>query len=515
MAIRTLGDMSSGREGEPGRYVRGSRRRKRPVAARTTIRGVVLIQFAANTLGALVVLTYLQLLFPEQLDADQRDTLNLVIFSTYLLATVIVAVPVNARLLRDAMAWLSDGRRPTDAELKETLAQPFRQTTSAFIGWVGAAVIFSILNEDTGRIAFGIALAGLMTCAIIYLWLEWQFRPIFALALVDADIPQNRHEILPRLLLAWLIGSAIPLFIVGIAPVVIPANEFDYTWRLGALILGVLVVGGLLMVGAAGAVSDPINRVRNAMRQVEEGDFDVSLRVDDTGEIGRLQNGFNAMVAGLRERDELRGLLEGQVGEEVARHSLETPPSLGGGRRVVTVLFVDLRGYTEYAEIHTPEEVVDMLNRFFGAVVDVVHDEGGHVNKFEGDAALCVFGAPEIQLDHAARALRAAAAIPAAIVHLPETPSAGIGVATGTVVAGYVGTSDRYEYTVIGDIVNVAARLTDEAKAFGAGVLATATTVESAGRVGADWQSAGTLNLRGRLADAEVYEPQARPHPAA
>ena len=105
----------------------------------------------------------------------------------------------------------------------------------------------------------------------------------------------------------------------------------------------------------------------------------------------------------------------------------------------MTVLFVDLHGYTAYSESHTPEEVVDMLNRFFGVVVRVVQQEGGHVNKFEGDAALCVFGAPDDQPDHAERALRAAAHLPLAVGQLPDDPDAGVGVATGEAVAGYVG----------------------------------------------------------------------------
>src|SRR5690606_2558962 len=120
---------------------------------------------------------------------------------------------------------------------------------------------------------------------------------------------------------------------------------------------------------------------------------------------------------------ELFELLDQQVGPEVARRALEEKPTLGGGRRVVTVLFVDLHGYTAYSESHTPEEVVDMLNRFFEVVVAVVQAEGGHVNKFEGDAALCVFGAPDDQPHHAARALRAAARLPLAVARLlPDDP---------------------------------------------------------------------------------------------
>jgi adenylate cyclase len=143
---------------------------------------------------------------------------------------------------------------------------------------------------------------------------------------------------------------------------------------------------------------------------------------------------------------------------------VENDPELGGEAREITALFVDLENFTSYTESHTPEEVVTELNTFFAIVIRVVMDEGGWVNKFEGDAALCIFGAPAHQPDHAARALRAAARLPAEVAKLPDAPGVGIGVATGSVVAGNIGTAERYEYTVIGDAVNVAARLTELAK---------------------------------------------------
>jgi adenylate cyclase len=168
------------------------------------------------------------------------------------------------------------------------------------------------------------------------------------------------------------------------------------------------------------------------------------------------------------------------------------------------VLFVDLRGYTRFAETHEPGEVVDMLNRFFGTVVAVVNREGGWVNKFEGDAALCIFGAPQDQPDHALRALRAARYLPRQLEHDAGPLFAGIGVATGEVLAGFVGTPERYEYTVIGDVVNLASRLCDSAKQQRSGVLASATTVDAAGtRDG--WKPAGRIEVRGRRERAMVY----------
>ncbi len=498
-------------------------RRKRPAAARAAVRGVILWQLAANGTGALVVVTYLRVLFPVELPTGEiQQALNVAVFTVYILCTLVLPIPLNALSLRKAMSWVREGREPTDSERAESIGQPLRQTMSAFLGWLGAAVIFGLLNDDAARVSLGILLAGVVTCAMLFLLLERHFRPIFALALEDAELPQNRREVLPRLMLAWLLGSAVPLLALGAAPLAIPDEQIDFDWKLTVLVVTSLVAGGLIMRAAAGSVAGPVNRVREAMHRVEGGDLEVQLPVDNQGELGRLAAGFNAMVEGLRERAELFDLLDQQVGPEVARHALARKPSLGGGRRTITVLFVDLHGYTTFAEKHTPEEVVDMLNRFFAVVVQVVAAEGGHVNKFEGDAALCVFGAPEDQADHAQRALRAAAGLPGAFHHLPEEPTAGIGVATGEAVAGYVGTEQRYEYTVIGDVVNVAARLCDLAKDRPSQVLAAAGTVAAADHDGAEndgagglgpWQPAGTVQLRGRQQAIPVFEPSV-PSPA-
>ena len=232
----------------------------------------------------------------------------------------------------------------------------------------------------------------------------------------------------------------------------------------------------------------------------------VRLPVDDLGELGRLSEGVNDLVAGIREREALRDTFSRQVGQaglvELALAGGE--PTVQGESREVTVLFVDLRGYTRYAESHTPQEVVAMLNRFFRIVVAVTNREGGWVNKFEGDAALCLFGAPQDQPDHAERALRAAASMPREIEETEGVLPAGIGVATGEVLAGFVGTSERFEYTVIGDVVNLASRLCDEAKTVRTGVLASAVTVQRADRP-EGWHPEGRVSIRGRREKAEVY----------
>jgi adenylate cyclase len=466
---------------------------------------VLRLQLLANGIGALVVIAYLRFLFPASAD-PARTELNLVIFVSYLVALVLIGFPINLAVLRRSVDWVREGRAPTARERSFTFRLPLFETLASLITWVGAAVLFGALNNDQLRVGLGIGLAGLLTCSMLYLLLEGHFRPVFALALAHADLPEGRRDVFPRLMLAWIVGSATPLLAIGLSPVLEP-DRFDRS-RLPILAVSAVIGGGLVMAGAAVSVSRPLARVRAALRRVEQGDLDVHLPVDDLGELGRLAEGVNDLVAGLREREELRDLFGRQVGEAGLVALGEGGPGRGERRRV-TVLFVDLQGYTRYSERHRPEEVVAMLNRFFRVVVAVVHREGGWINKFEGDAALCLFGAPSDQPDHAARALRAAATIPRELRQTGGVLPAGIGVATGEVVAGFVGTQERFEYTVIGDVVNIAARLCDEAKAHPTGVLAMAATVEEAG-VTDEWERAGRLRIRGRRERIEVSTPRAR-----
>src|SRR5690606_37376574 len=147
----------------------------------------------------------------------------------------------------------------------------------------------------------------------------------------------------------------------------------------------------------------------------------------------------------------------------VAVRAHERGATMHGEEADASVVFVDLVGSTAMAEVLPPDEVVRLLNEIFGVVVRIVDGQDGWVNKFEGDGALCVFGVPGAQPDHAARALRAALLLHLAIAALGDSHqdlAAGIGVSSGRVVAGNVGTEHRYEYTVIGPAVNEAARLT-------------------------------------------------------
>ena len=474
---------------------RWSRQNSGTARARSTVRGVLGFQLLANGLGLSIILLYVSLLFPPG-NTDEESAVNVKVFGAYLALNLVVGLPVNLLLLRRAVVWVREGTAATARQRWLVLRLPILETGTALVSWFGGAVLFAIINESARRVSVGIALAGVVTCTLLYLLLEGHFRPVFALALRDADLPEGRRDVWPRLMLAWLLGSGMPIALLGVAPLL--DKRFEAS-RLPWIAAFGLLGGGAVMTVAAISVSRPLNRLRSVLRDVEQGDFDIEVPVDDLGELGRLAEGVNDLVAGLRERERLRDLFGRQVGAPALAHLPTDGEAIeaGGEQREVTVLFVDLQGYTRYSETNSPEAVVAMLNRFFRVVVAAINREGGWVSKFEGDAALCVFGAPQHDDAHAANALRAAEALLRDLARDDHVLPAGIGVATGTAVAGFIGTPERFEYTVIGNCVNLASRLCDLAKDERSGVLATVDTWQEAGRP-EGWVDVGRVRIRGR-----------------
>jgi adenylate cyclase len=466
------------------------------------VRGVLKLQLLANGLGFSLVLVFVRLLFSTR-EIGERGELNLLVLGAFIAVMVILGLVVNGLLLRRAMVWVRDETPPTGRQRWLLFRLPFLESLAAMVTWAVGVVLFTLINASAARASVGIALAGILTCSALYMLLEGHFRPVFALALAETDLPEGRRDVFPRLLIAWLIGSALPLIAIGIGPL-IDRERFDVA-RLPWLALSAVFGGAIVMSIAAISVARPLNRVREALRLVEGGDLSIRIPVDDLGELGRLAEGVNDLVAGLRERELLREAFGKQVGHAELAELSASPDAAGSGeRREVTVMFVDLSGFTRYSEGHSPEEVVAMLNRFFRVVVAVVNREGGWINKFEGDAAMCVFGAPQLDENHGAGALRAAQALPRELARVPNVLPAGIGVASGVVIAGFLGTSERFEYTVIGDCVNLAARLCERSREHRSGVLAAAETVGSAGFPDT-WVRVGRVRVRGRQQRGDVY----------
>jgi adenylate cyclase len=375
----------------------------------------------------------------------------------------------------------------------------------------------NIAADHSGRYVIKVVLTtidgGLVSCTIGFLLIERVMRPMVA-AVLDGAAPESGPVagVRLRLLSTWLLGSAVPL--AGLFLLPIASRGATTRTDMGPAILVLssagLVAGLFITVATAKSVAEPISEVRRALEAVQAGRLDVTITVDRAGDLGELQSGVNRMVEGLRERQRLADLFGRHVGTEVAQRAIEQGSGVDSEQREASVLFVDLIGSTALAEVLSPHEVVRTLNAYFDAVVRVVSEQGGWVNKFEGDGALCVFGAPAVQPDHAARALRSARALHRALGSLASAYpglDAAIGVSSGVLVAGNVGTEQRYEYTLIGRPVNEAARLTDLAKGRPGRVLAGQGATDRAGDETAKWAPLGTVALRGHSSPVAIFEP--------
>src|SRR4051794_17860824 len=434
-----------------------------------------LVVVTPNIVGAGVVLVVAAWVLPRgTLVSDAPGALmrNLVGFGGYLLGAVLVGVVWGHFRMRVPPAPGPDAddaavRRHRKRVRRVVLRGPLRLATVQTGLWVAAPALFVLINVFVSpRLGLpgGVtgALGGLAPVAGPYRLVERVLRREVARVLNERP-PQDR--ILPGVALravgSWVLGTAVPL--VGVLLAAAAALVFGgYTTdrlALVVLVLGgvALVVGLLVTVLTAMSTAAPVLAVRKAQRRVEEGDYDAEVPVFDTTELGLLQAGFNTMVGGLRERERVRDLFGRHVGEDVARTALENDVELGGEVREVAVLFVDLVGSTRLAATRPPHEVVEILNAFFAVVIDVAEQHDGWINKFEGDAALAVFGVPTGLDDAAGCALRAGRELARRIAEELDDISAGIGVSAGEAVAGNIGDTRRYEYTVIGDPVNEAA----------------------------------------------------------
>ncbi len=484
-------------------------------------RRLVLAIALANLIGVAVVIVCIWFVLPGGAITDVATVaaLNAVVGAVFLVIVVPLATLWGEGWLRAGRRWIQEQRPPTEAELTAVLRAPLRLFFVHTTVWLGAAAVFSVLNalvefELVARVGFTVALAGLVTSAIAYLLAERITRPLAKAALSISTVSKPRLPgITTRTVLGWMLGSGVPLIglvIVGIFALTDPASATTTKLAVTMLVLGgtALVVGAGVELLGARAIAEPITSLRKAIRRLAEGDLDTRVEVSDGSVLGLLQSGFNDMARGVQEREQLQDLYQRQVGEDVALGALERGSELGGELRQVAVLFVDVVGSTELAATRPPHEVVDLLNRFFGVVIDEVHEHGGWVNKFQGDATLVVFGAPAELDDRAGRALATARALGRRLpAEVPEL-AAGIGVAYGPAVAGNIGDERRFEFTVIGDPVNEAARLTELAKQRTPMVLASADAVDAAAAPECDrWADCGEADLRGRARPTRLAAP--------
>lgn len=437
-------------------------------------------------------------------------------------AVVIGAIVGTIESLK-VMDWATSEETPTEDEVRRVFQVPWRLTRIQGLLWAAGAGLFTLLYglinpAIIGKVLLGTVLSAILVCTVAYLLTEFSLRPIAALALQSVQLRQ-RSGVARRSIVYWALSTAVPILVLMILAIEALAVESVSKERLAVVVLSLglvaLIAGLYVTYLTIRAITVPISGLRHAMKQIGQGNFAAHVVVYDGTEIGELQSGFNTMARGLQEREEIRDIFGRHVGKEVARAALAQAPALGGEDRAIAALFVDIIGSTTIAATRPPGEVVDLLNRFFKVIVAEVDKRDGFVNKFEGDGALAVFGAPSHVDDPSGSALQAARAISRRLgKEVPEI-RAGVGVSYGIAVAGNIGSDQRFEYTVIGDPVNEAARLCELAKTKPGRVLASGSAVAAteairgASREAAKWAFDEEVVLRGRTQPTRLAHPLA------
>jgi class 3 adenylate cyclase len=437
----------------------------------------------------------------------------------------VLAAVYLVRTAEPARSWLA--ARPGDGGALQAWSaitplpvMLVRRPALYVVGGIAAAVASASLTAELNLPAyqaawlFAMCFLLYLCCGVLrYVGLELSLRPVLrdvGETLPEAPFPDSALVSLHERLLA-----TVPMVTWGAALLVaglVTPNRRDFdTLGLATLVaLGVTAAISIwLSLVLADAVSGPIVDLRDAADRVGSGDLAAHAPVVSTDETGELAAAFNSMVAGLRERERLHAAFGTFVDPALTERVLAEGPDLRGEEIDATILFLDVRGFTEFAERAAPHDVVAGLNQLYAAIVPVVERHGGHANKFIGDGLLAVFGAPERHRDHALRGLAAAREI----AQLVRGGSAGVlrvglGLNTGRVVVGTIGGGNRRDFTVIGDPVNTAARVEAATRLTGDDILITENTLRAVGDAADDFEERPSVPLKGKTTVVRLYGPR-------
>ena len=459
-------------------------------------------------------------------DMSLAEAFRLLVAAWALIWTVDVALELRLvrRRLAPVDAWLSGARdaRESSAAWEAAAGLPLAYVRQPLL-WalvvpaLAAWDLYAAWELDVGLASAAILFVG---SSLVYgYWVVVRFLAIeISLRPVVEDIARSLPDGVDleplRVPLRWRLLAALPAVnvITGIAVAGFSAEDTDTLSSFGLALVGsaaaAILVSSWLVALFSESVAAPVTQLREATRRVAHGDLSARVPVASTEENGELASSFNAMVAGLEERERLRDAFGAFVDPELAERVAREGTDFAGEEVDVSILFMDVRGFTSYSENASAREVVARLNDLYDQVVPVITEHGGHANKFIGDGLLAVFGAPERLEDHASRAVAAALQI-AEVVRdrYGEELRVGLGVNSGPVMSGTIGGGGRLDFTVIGDAVNTASRVEAATRETGDDVLITEATHSLLDRDGRDWEKRPAIPMKGKSEEVKLFAP--------
>jgi class 3 adenylate cyclase len=422
---------------------------------------------------------------------------------------------------------------------RRAVSYPLVAALISLANWLIAGLFFGqggamFLTADAltfSRTFLGVGLVGGLTVStLVFLTADAFWRdhlPIFFPEGTFVGLNVVRISVGQRLVATFLLTGLMPLIILAVVTrngvLNATAANLEPAEVLTRVTLTVLfivtisfVINVLLIVLTTRSLLRPLHRLTAAMNIVATGDLSPRLTVDSNDELGDLSYRFNVMLGELQQSQRMRDLFGRYVSKEVAEQVIKNGADLGGENVPATALFADIRDFTTLTESLPPQQVVNILNRYYTRMVDAIVEQGGWVNKFGGDSLLAVFGAPIRQPDHALRAVNAAWQMNRALAEFNAEQVAlglpgitiGVGISSGEMLAGNVGGKERLEYTVIGDPVNLAARLESLTKEWKTPVLLSEHTQALLDGSTAKTTPRDRVTVKGKTQPTLVYELQ-------
>ena len=432
--------------------------------------------------------------FPQLIEkAETSDTT----YGFVVLEKELYAMAITPLRAPEPIAWLCPAFRINDAFARENKAYSDLEIT-----------FFDQSDPRKINVLFATTFDGKEREALVSTLRERAFVPQQI-----TDVSLNRERYVSYLLpLRTETGTAAVLLQRSLDRELAPYLRLERTYLILAL-LG-LAISAAVGIWIARGVSKPVLQLAEGARKIAEGDYEHRVNVNQPDEMGLLAASFNHISKGLAERDQVRDLLGKVVSPAVAAELLRKDVTLGGEEREVTVLFSDVRSFTNMCEALAPQEVLGILNRYFTRMSTIVEAHGGVVDKYVGDAIMALFGAPLANADDADRAMKTALEMCEALDELNAqqqvrghpTIKAGIGINTDVVIAGNMGSQTRLNYTVIGDGVNLASRLEGLTKTpeYATRIIISSTTLAKAkGRY--QTRLLGQVAVKGKQKPTEIY----------
>lgn len=513
---------------------------------------ITFLMITGNAIGATLTYFYLSgINLPFQARQDvppyYHDIFFLII--TGLLISFAVSIRrLSVRLYQvanDEVQIDSMDSRSAQILKKKAIQFPARMAAICFLIWILAGFIFGLLEPVITQILYGAKppdliyclkqffyisiIGGSVTALFIYFTIENHWRRVIPKFFPEGDLSHVNDafklHVRDRLFIAFVAISLVPLPLLGIAAytkaqVLHNADAITRSQLLSSLSMEIITITVICVIFSvalssfvSASVAVPLAQLEDAMKEVKKGNLEVRVEIVSNDEIGSVAEGFNLMAKGLKKSELIKESFGKYVSQEIRDEILAGKVSLDGEMKRVTLLFSDLRNFTPFVESTHPKQVVTIMNQYFTQMTEAIKENRGLVLQYVGDEIEAVFGAPVSYDDHTDMAVKASLEMRRRLIALNESFEKqgfsplhhGIGIHTGAVLAGNIGSKDRISYALVGDTVNLASRIQGLTKEFSCDVILSQTTNSLlTGNFIAEQLSA--VNVKGKKEKVLIYK---------